>query len=187
MDDWITLALPRGEETWEYPISHGDRQYHPFRADHTDPASDWLVTVPRHVAVHLLHRGGFFLPATATIIRSEGTCRMRHPDGNSCGWGGIAFEPDADGVVTVPLEAVPDLLPHGFKPAPPKPEPAPEEPKHAPGGEQVAEAPRKRQGAPPQTSDTAARPFAKDPEGTPHPDVPPGAAPGPAAAPAKPE
>jgi hypothetical protein len=53
----VILVLPAGAES--APISHGTTSYPPFRADHTDPASPWLVDVPPEVAVHLCHNAGF--------------------------------------------------------------------------------------------------------------------------------
>jgi hypothetical protein len=115
----VTLFVPPGAE--QYPISHNISQYIPFRADHTDPASPWLVTVPPHVAIRLMHNGGFYVAPTSYVVHSLGSIRMRHPNGpRSCGWGGIAFEPDEDGVIEVPVEAIADLQSHGFEPAPPK-------------------------------------------------------------------
>ncbi len=57
-DDWVTLALPPGEG-WQYNISHGGESFVPFRADTDDPNSPWLVRVPRHAAVHMIHNGGY--------------------------------------------------------------------------------------------------------------------------------
>jgi len=41
---------------------------------------------------------------------------MRHPDGIGCSFAGIAFEPDAKGVIRVPNFAVVELQSHGFEP-----------------------------------------------------------------------
>lgn len=58
------------------------------------------------------------------IIHSKGSARLHHPAGPTpCSWGGLGFEPDEDGVVTVPIEAIDDLKSHGFVAAPPKVEP----------------------------------------------------------------
>ena len=40
-DDWVIMVCPPGAET--APISHGDREFLPYREDHTDPYSRWLV------------------------------------------------------------------------------------------------------------------------------------------------
>jgi hypothetical protein len=106
----VTLQLPPGAA--EYPIAHDTVSYVPYRADYTDPASVWLIDVPDHVAVHLLHSGGFSVarkerPATGSGAQ-PGLVRMRHAEGIGCSFAGRAYEPDADGVVMVPVAAVED-------------------------------------------------------------------------------
>jgi hypothetical protein len=59
-DELITLVVPSGD-TYSYPISHGDRQWFPYREDHRSECSRWLIDVPRYAAVGLLHNGGFAL------------------------------------------------------------------------------------------------------------------------------
>jgi hypothetical protein len=54
----MILVVPPGAEC--APISHGTAKYHPYRADHTNPNSQWLVEVPPEVARHLIHNGGFY-------------------------------------------------------------------------------------------------------------------------------
>jgi len=44
----------------------------------------------------------------------DGHTEMRNADGSGCSWRGTSYEPDADGVVTVPVAACADLLDHGF-------------------------------------------------------------------------
>jgi hypothetical protein len=44
----------------------------------------------------------------------DGHTEMRNADGSGCSWRGESYEPDADGVVTVPVAAAADLLDHGF-------------------------------------------------------------------------
>jgi hypothetical protein len=56
-DGFITLIAPPGAETGA--ISHGDREFRPYRADHRDAASPWLVDVPAEAAQHLCRKGGF--------------------------------------------------------------------------------------------------------------------------------
>ena len=126
-EDWVTLRVPDGMrgETWTYPPSHGTDSYTPFRADHTDPDSDWYVHMPGHAAAPLLHTGGYTLVNKAqdvVIVARAGFARLRNSAGTGCSWGGASFEPDEDGVISVPAEAVPDLQSHGFMPAPPKTE-----------------------------------------------------------------
>jgi hypothetical protein len=58
-EDLITLILPPGAEAGK--VSHGDREWIPYRLDHTDPGSKWAVEVPKNVAYHLCRVGGFVL------------------------------------------------------------------------------------------------------------------------------
>jgi hypothetical protein len=109
----VVLQVPPGAA--DYPIAHGTEPYHPYRADHADPASVWLVDVPEEVAAYLLKTGGF------AVAKSErppaapaGMVRMRHPEGVGCSFAGQVYEPDEDGVVLVPAEAVAALAAHGF-------------------------------------------------------------------------
>jgi hypothetical protein len=109
----VTLIVPA--DAADYPIAHGTERFHPYRADHTDPASVWLVEVPEAVAAHLLHVGGFAvakkdLPPAVPV----GMVRMRHPEGAGCSFAGRAYEPDVDGIVKVPAAAIAELLAHGF-------------------------------------------------------------------------
>jgi hypothetical protein len=171
MSNLVTLCLPRGMDTWTFPISHGDRCYTPYRADHTNPDSDWYVDVPPDVARHLTHRGGFTLVPTSFVVHSAGTIRMRNDAGTGCGWGGIAFKPDEDGVVEVPIEAAGDLTSHGFQAAPPKSarkrKPEPPVPVPLPASAAVAAPEPVVQG-----SDRPTPGYEKDVDGT-HPDAPP--------------
>jgi hypothetical protein len=174
--DDVTLALPLGDQnTWTYPISHGDKSYRPYLADPTDPASAWHVKVPPHVAVHLMHRGGFTVVATSYVVHSAGTSFMRNDAGTGCGWGGIAFQPDEDGVVEVPIEAIGDLLSHGFYTVPaPVAGPAPARRRGGRPGEPAPVPPVPPPPAPPavQGTDGGGQRFEKDADKTPHPDAP---------------
>lgn len=123
MTEMLTLVVPPGAE--DAPISHGTREFRPFLEDHLAPDSRRLVRMPPDVAANYLrgNTGFYLLPEQNQMERSlmsddPEMVRMRHPDGGSCGWGGSAYEPDEHGVVTVPAAAVPDLLPHGFRPVP---------------------------------------------------------------------
>ncbi len=49
--------------------------------------------------------------------------RMRNPAGTGCGWRDTAYATDAHGVVTVPAEALLDLLSHEYRPVPDEPAP----------------------------------------------------------------
>lgn len=44
----------------------------------------------------------------------DGHTEMRNADGGGCSWRGESYQPDADGVVTVPVAAAADLIDHGF-------------------------------------------------------------------------
>lgn len=115
----VTLRCPRGAS--EGLISHGAQDYPPYRADIHDRDAGWLVDMPDHVAEHFLLGNSGFSRMTEVAPSPPGpfeTVRVKHPDGASCGWGGVSYEPDADGVVEVPAAAVSDLICHGFRPVP---------------------------------------------------------------------
>ena len=44
----------------------------------------------------------------------DGCAFVRHADGVGCSYRGFALDPDADGRVLIPLEAVDELAAHGF-------------------------------------------------------------------------
>lgn len=44
----------------------------------------------------------------------DGHTEMRNADGTGCSWRGTSYDPDSDGVVTVPIAAAADLIDHGF-------------------------------------------------------------------------
>jgi hypothetical protein len=58
-DDWVTLVCPPGAQ--DAPISEGTRSYAPYREDHLDEHSRWLVRVPRQVAARLCWNAGFYV------------------------------------------------------------------------------------------------------------------------------
>jgi hypothetical protein len=170
----ITLVVPSGAQ--DYPISHNTTAYRPYLADPRDPESDWLVDVPPEVASHLLHKGGF-APMTVHIFQSAGSVRMIALHGNpACSWGSQTFLPDEDGAVTVPVEAMADLVNHHFVPY--------NEalaPKHEEAPAVAAAAPAK----PRQTAEGGgATKLPEDPKGSPHPDEVPAPAKKPAPEPA---
>ncbi len=120
----VILVVPPGAN--DAPICHAHESFDPYREDHLDPASQWLVAVTPEAAVALLHKGGFSLYAPAMRRRLSGDMVwMIHKDGpRSCGWDGEAYEPDVHGRVRVPVESQEDLFSHGFVGAPaPLPEP----------------------------------------------------------------
>lgn len=51
-----------------------------------------------------------------TTSRDFSAIRMRNPAGSGCVWMDTAYEPDDYGVVTVPSDALLDLLPQEFRP-----------------------------------------------------------------------
>lgn len=127
MSDLVTLILPPGEATWSYPTSHGEREYIPYRLDHTDEASLWAINVPREAAAPLLKTGGYTMAQGTVVVQTAALVRMFHPQGpRSFGWSpapgipGVSFDPDEDGVNLIPVEAV-GLAQEsfGFMPAPP--------------------------------------------------------------------
>lgn len=46
---------------------------------------------------------------------APGTAFMRHPEGIGASYGGVSLEPQKDGKVLVPLQAVEELQAHGFE------------------------------------------------------------------------
>jgi hypothetical protein len=57
-DDMVILVCPRGAENGA--ISHGEREFKPWREDVENPNSRWLVRVPRGIAAyHFCRVGGF--------------------------------------------------------------------------------------------------------------------------------
>ncbi len=124
----ITLVLPPGARGHE--ISHGAADFKPYRADHHDPASLWLIDVPGEVAPYLIHNGGFYMAdeikSPASVPAGMARVRMKDGSGGGCGFAGVAYEADDDGVVLVPAAAVAELCEsHGFEAVSDKP-PAPE-------------------------------------------------------------
>lgn len=116
----MILVVPGGD-AHTYPISHGIKTFKPYRADKNDPNSLWLVEVPGAVADHLLHNAGFSMYHDESGNSHDGEppkVSLKHREGLGCGWGGVAYEPDADGVVNVPAAAAADLRWHGFWPIP---------------------------------------------------------------------
>jgi hypothetical protein len=108
----VTLIVPPGAA--DYPIAHGTERFIPYRRDHADPASVWLVEVPAEIAVHFLKVGGFAVAKKEAPAVPAGMVRMRHPEGTGCSFAGRGYEADADGVVLVPAEAAAELAAHGF-------------------------------------------------------------------------
>ena len=56
----VTLIVPPGAES--APISHGTVAYVPYREDHTDSHSRWLVDIPHDVAHHFVGAPAGFWP-----------------------------------------------------------------------------------------------------------------------------
>ncbi len=79
MTEMVTLALPFGAES--APVSHGVTSYAPYREDHTDPASRWLVEVPRETVDYFTGVGGFIMKSRpAPEAHADTFVRMFHPD-----------------------------------------------------------------------------------------------------------
>jgi hypothetical protein len=111
MPDPMMLVLPPGAR--DGTIAFGDHEFLPYRADHRDPASVWLVDMPPEIARHFIHNGGFAMvnsPAPAPA----GMVRLAHPNGIGCSYGGVSYEPDEEGHVLVPAGAPAELAAHGF-------------------------------------------------------------------------
>lgn len=105
---------------------------------------DGTVVVPADVADRLLQGGGFIEVVTDAPPALTGWAKLRHPDGSGCSWGGVSYEPDKKGLVTVPTAAVDDLASHGFEPTDHQPKVEESEPLAKSGGktkEEPAEEP----------------------------------------------
>ncbi|MGA9826050.1 MAG: hypothetical protein WBQ53_14625 [Methylocystis sp.] len=76
---------------------------------------DGTVEVPMEAVEGLMHTGGFAPAKHPAPTPSLGFAFMRGLAGGSASWRGQAFEPNADGLLRVPQEAIADLLPHGFQ------------------------------------------------------------------------
>jgi len=140
MTDLVTLVCPEGAGR----IAHGPVDFKPYRANHLDPASVWLVDVPPEAAEHLIHTGGLYMAdQTELPMVPAGMAKVRMTDGSGggCTYGSpdsVAYPADAKGVVLVPVAAVAELCEsHGF-------EVVPDEPKGEPKNADKAESPTVR-------------------------------------------
>jgi hypothetical protein len=116
----MILVMPGGA-AHTFPVSHDIHTFEPFPADIGDPNSLWLVDIPPEFAHHFLHNAGFSMYDDQTASPPTGEIpmvRLRNAAGTGCGWNGIAYEPDAYGVVEVPAAAAVELKWHGFELAP---------------------------------------------------------------------
>jgi hypothetical protein len=180
----MILLAPPGAEN--YPISFGTQDFAAFRLDHQDPESLWAVDVSPEAAVYFLHNAGFSLmPQTTNETGVVEMTRLYHPEGYGCSVGGVAYDADEAGVVTIPSQHVGALCAsHGFRPAPPAgEEPAkeredttsPATPVKRSSREPAAPVPpptQQQDDGPKQTVDGGLQStFPEDPPGTPHPDV----------------
>ncbi len=73
-----TLILPPGAENG--PISDGVTAFVPYREDHTNPLSRWMVDVPPDVAGRLIGVGGFIVAGKVSERMKASLVRMFHPD-----------------------------------------------------------------------------------------------------------
>lgn len=105
----ITLACPSGAEG--YAISHGAAQFIPYREDHKNPASRWLVDVPPEAALGLTHTGGFVMVQPAAAV-PHGFALIRHTTDPNAGFSGGA--PDGNGNLIIEVGRVADARAHGF-------------------------------------------------------------------------
>ncbi len=121
MTDTVTLVCPPGAK--DYAVSYGRDEYIPFRADHLDPDSQWLVSMPPVAAAGKLHAGGFSLAKLpiGPLSSGEGVRLVdKHGVHRSAGANGVRYDPDEFGAITVPPEFAGQLVEgHEFVPAPP--------------------------------------------------------------------
>jgi hypothetical protein len=102
----MKLQMNRGTDE----VNHGGVRY-------TVSNIDWTVKVPDHVGHVLLATGAGAVRLDAPPQpEPEGIVRVRHAtDGDaSFSHGQTTYEPDDQGVLTVPAAALPHLAAHGF-------------------------------------------------------------------------
>jgi hypothetical protein len=82
-----------------------------FRVD-----DDGTVWVPEEGIAPLLLVGGYSLVDPPGPPEPSGDARVRHRSdpAAACSFRGVVYTPDAGGVLTVPVIAVPELTSHGF-------------------------------------------------------------------------
>jgi hypothetical protein len=83
-------------------------------------ANDGTVWVPAAAVGPLLAIGGFSLAdEIPPVAVAHGSVRLVHRSDPTavCSHAGITYAPE-DGIITVPIEAAPDLACHGFAPLP---------------------------------------------------------------------
>jgi hypothetical protein len=77
---------------------------------------DGTISVPEAAAGPLEKVGGFTVTAEkAAPALSVGMIKMRGGPGVGITWQGQSFTSDDTGLILVPIEAVADLVPHGFR------------------------------------------------------------------------
>ena len=77
---------------------------------------DGLVQIPSEAAGPLLEKGGFVAVRNNDDTISAGNVRLHHDYASGCSYRGQRYACDRNGNVLVPVEAIPELLPHGFVP-----------------------------------------------------------------------
>jgi hypothetical protein len=95
------LRAPAGADEANYGTER-------FRVDNSG-----VVEVPEEAVESLLHTGGFAEIEDEPPVPA-GLIYLAHPEGVGCSFGGVSYEPDDKGRVTVPIVAVSALGAHGF-------------------------------------------------------------------------
>ena len=108
----VRLLAPEGTDEANF----GEER---FRVD-----NDGYALVPTEAVDALIATGGFTHPEPddeeAGPTAPEGSVLLYHPEGLGCSFGGVSYEPDDNGAVSVPAHAAKDLVTHGFTVTPPK-------------------------------------------------------------------
>jgi hypothetical protein len=102
--DLIPLRAAFGQDE----ASHGTARYAIY--------DDGLIQVPMEAVGPLTATGGFTLGITKSAPISVGMIDLHHEDAGGCSYGGRQYLGDANGDVSVPTEAISELLAHGFVP-----------------------------------------------------------------------
>jgi hypothetical protein len=131
MPGLMTLVCPPGAA--DGLISHGTQHFAPYRENHRNPDSRWLVDVPSEAAQHLLYKGGFGMPVTTQTLfgnepvqapadpgvggtRAMGLTIVRHESDPGASLGSYARRLE-DGVSwLVHSHMVGQVMAHGFRP-----------------------------------------------------------------------
>jgi hypothetical protein len=91
-----------------------------------------LVNVPPEVALYLIKNGGFAVAAEdedrdakrrLSALQSDSLVPLHHGAVVACSYAGVQYRADKNGDFMMPVQAVADLMAHGFVPVTPRENP----------------------------------------------------------------